>query len=209
MKKISLLLLLTGLALTNTFAQGTGGFFNQQSSKIKLMLAQIAGYETFLHSLKSGYRITENGLNTPRNDFCCCHCTHFLVKKLDLWQSQAKILLTVLLTVSLYLCVFWWSKMDFSKIKNRVFDHLKPLFTFPKQVHNPKVGSSILLPATLIVKQLQRSCNCFYFLHVHSKCKNSSFTDEPAVLIWFEMNSKLPVPDKLYSERLSFKMKKP
>lgn len=64
MKKISLLLLLTGLALTNTFAQGTGGFFNQQSSKIKLMLAQIAGYETFLHSLKSGYQITENGLNT-------------------------------------------------------------------------------------------------------------------------------------------------
>jgi hypothetical protein len=64
MKKISLLLLLTGLALTNTFAQGTGGFFNQQSSKIKLMLAQIAAYETFLHSLKSGYQITENGLNT-------------------------------------------------------------------------------------------------------------------------------------------------
>lgn len=64
MKKISLLLLLTSLHMANTFAQGTGGFFNQQSSRIKLMLAQIAGYETFLRSLKSGYRISENGLNT-------------------------------------------------------------------------------------------------------------------------------------------------
>jgi len=61
---------------------------------------------------------------------------------------QAKILLTVLLTVSLCLCVFSWSKMVFQKIKNRVFDHLKPLFTINPQVHNPKVGSSILLPAT-------------------------------------------------------------
>jgi hypothetical protein len=64
MKKISLFLLLTGLTLSHTFAQGTGGFFNQQSSKIKLMLAQIVGYETFLHSLKTGYQISENGLNT-------------------------------------------------------------------------------------------------------------------------------------------------
>jgi hypothetical protein len=63
MKKISLVWLLTGLALTHIFAQGTGGFFNQQSSKMKLMLAQIAGYETFLNSLKNGYKITENGLN--------------------------------------------------------------------------------------------------------------------------------------------------
>lgn len=63
MKKISLLFLLTSLALTSAFAQGTGGFFHQQSSKIKLMLAQITGYETFLHSLKSGYQVTENGLN--------------------------------------------------------------------------------------------------------------------------------------------------
>lgn len=63
MKKISLLLLLSSLHIAGTFAQGTGGFFNQQSSKVKLMLAQIAGYETYLNSLKTGYKITETGLN--------------------------------------------------------------------------------------------------------------------------------------------------
>lgn len=45
-------------------AQGTGGFFNQQSSKEKLMVVQIAEYETFLKELKSGYNTTEKGLNT-------------------------------------------------------------------------------------------------------------------------------------------------
>lgn len=63
MKKISLLLLLTFFVLSRTFAQGIGGFFHQQSTRIKLMLVQIAGYETYLNSLKTGYNISENGLN--------------------------------------------------------------------------------------------------------------------------------------------------
>lgn len=45
-------------------AQGTGAVFNQQASKTKLMLAQIAGYQTYLHELKTGYNTMENGLNT-------------------------------------------------------------------------------------------------------------------------------------------------
>jgi len=60
------MVILTGTLLNaaSINAQGTGGFFNQQSSKEKLMLAQIAGYETFLKELKSGYNTTEKGLNT-------------------------------------------------------------------------------------------------------------------------------------------------
>jgi hypothetical protein len=46
------------------WAQGTGGFFDQQSSKTKLMLAQIAGYQTYLHEIKTGYNITGSGLST-------------------------------------------------------------------------------------------------------------------------------------------------
>jgi hypothetical protein len=63
MKKISLFFLFTCLYLPHLFAQGTGGFFDLQSSKTKLMLEQIAGYETFLINLKKGYQTTENGLN--------------------------------------------------------------------------------------------------------------------------------------------------
>jgi|SRR5437879_11011872 len=64
MKTILTFLFFTSLNFQQLFAQGTGGFFNQQSSRVRLMLAQIAGYETLLYGLKSGYRITENGLNT-------------------------------------------------------------------------------------------------------------------------------------------------
>jgi hypothetical protein len=64
MKKISSFFLLTLLTILQLKAQGTGGFFNQQSSKVKLMLAQIAGYETYLKSIEKGYKVTETGLNT-------------------------------------------------------------------------------------------------------------------------------------------------
>lgn len=63
-KKIGLFFLLTGLMDLQVKAQFLGGFFSQQSDKHKLMLAQIAGYGTFLNSLKSGYQVTEKGLNT-------------------------------------------------------------------------------------------------------------------------------------------------
>jgi len=64
MKNSILLLFFACLATLHGKAQGTGGFFNQQSSKAKLMLAQIVGYETYLHEIKGGYNIAENGLNT-------------------------------------------------------------------------------------------------------------------------------------------------
>lgn len=43
-------------------AAAQGGFFSQQSDKAKLMLAQIAAYETYLSSLKKAYQITGKGL---------------------------------------------------------------------------------------------------------------------------------------------------
>lgn len=55
---------LTGLFALSGKAQGTGGFFNQQSSKTDLMIAQIAGYQTYLHEIKRGYNIARSGLNT-------------------------------------------------------------------------------------------------------------------------------------------------
>lgn len=63
MKTILTFLFFTSLNCQQLFAQGTGGFFNQQSSRVRLMLTQIAGYETLLQGLKSGYQISENGLN--------------------------------------------------------------------------------------------------------------------------------------------------
>jgi len=60
--KTTIILLL--LAVTTTVhAQFLGGFFSQQSNKEKLMLTQIAEYEVYLHALKTGYNITETGLN--------------------------------------------------------------------------------------------------------------------------------------------------
>jgi hypothetical protein len=63
-KMVGWLFLFTGATLNKAGAQGTGGFFNQQSSKEKLMAAQILEYETFLKELKSGYSTTQKGLNT-------------------------------------------------------------------------------------------------------------------------------------------------
>ncbi|MBW4888959.1 hypothetical protein KXQ82_04505 [Mucilaginibacter sp. HMF5004] len=53
-------------SLTCLFAIGSNaqGIFNQQSSKTNLMLAQIAGYQTYLQEIKTGYHIAESGLNT-------------------------------------------------------------------------------------------------------------------------------------------------
>jgi len=59
---IALLLLVAG----NTQAQFLGGFFSQQSNKEKLMVTQIAEYDVYLHALKTGYNITETGLNTAQ-----------------------------------------------------------------------------------------------------------------------------------------------
>jgi hypothetical protein len=47
-----------------TSGQGIGGFFNQQTSKQKIMLEQIAGLQARLNLLKTGNNITETGLNT-------------------------------------------------------------------------------------------------------------------------------------------------
>src|ERR1700744_5063020 len=47
-------------------AQFLGGFFSQQSDKEKLMVTQIAEYDVYLHALKTGYNITETGLNTAQ-----------------------------------------------------------------------------------------------------------------------------------------------
>jgi flagellar motility protein MotE (MotC chaperone) len=67
MKKFILLFFsLTNLLDKNVKAQGTGNIFNQGSSKIKLMLAQITGYQTYLQEIKTGYNIAENGLNTAK-----------------------------------------------------------------------------------------------------------------------------------------------
>jgi len=56
--------LLIGFHVMDAKAQFLGGFFSQQSDKQKLMVEQIAGYETYLNSIKTGYKITESGLNT-------------------------------------------------------------------------------------------------------------------------------------------------
>lgn len=45
-------------------AQGIGGFFTQQENKIKIMIEQIAEYETSLKELKNGYATTQRGLRT-------------------------------------------------------------------------------------------------------------------------------------------------
>jgi hypothetical protein len=62
MKKHLLFFFLNSLVFLQTHAQGTGGFFNQQSSQAKLMLAQILGYQTYLQEIKSGYHIVGQGL---------------------------------------------------------------------------------------------------------------------------------------------------
>jgi len=64
MKKIILLLLV--IMAAKAHAQFLGGFFSQQSDKEKLMTTQIAEYEIYLKSIKTGYNITEIGLNTAQ-----------------------------------------------------------------------------------------------------------------------------------------------
>lgn len=69
MKTIRILLIfaLTSLACYSANAQFLGGFFSQQSQQRKLMAEQIAEYETYLGALKTGYHISEGGLNTAHD----------------------------------------------------------------------------------------------------------------------------------------------
>ncbi|MFI5162372.1 MAG: hypothetical protein ACHQHN_13920 [Sphingobacteriales bacterium] len=65
MKRNLIFLFFTGI-LVVTKAQSTAGFFNQQASKQKLMLEQIADLQARLHLIHSGYNITKTGLNSAR-----------------------------------------------------------------------------------------------------------------------------------------------
>lgn len=70
MKHLSIGLLiffLAGLGFQRANAQFLGGFFSQQSQKEKLMAEQIAEYDTYLAALKTGYSVTEKGLNTAHD----------------------------------------------------------------------------------------------------------------------------------------------
>jgi hypothetical protein len=62
-----LFLFLTSSLCFRAQAQFLGGFSSQQSRQRKLMAAQIAEYETYLGELKTGYHITESGLNTAHD----------------------------------------------------------------------------------------------------------------------------------------------
>src|SRR5580692_1381510 len=64
MKRLAIILIAGAWYVNHASAQGTGGFFNQQSSKEKLMLTQIAELDIYGNTLKTGYNITEKGLNT-------------------------------------------------------------------------------------------------------------------------------------------------
>jgi hypothetical protein len=48
-------------------AQFPGGFFNQQSTKEKLMAEQVAGYQVYLSAIKTGYNIAGKGLTTAHD----------------------------------------------------------------------------------------------------------------------------------------------
>lgn len=62
--KILFLLPLIMLTGRKVHAQFLGGFFSQQSKQRKLMAEQIAQYEVYLGALRTGYKISETGLNT-------------------------------------------------------------------------------------------------------------------------------------------------
>jgi len=64
MKKLMMILISSALNTVGVYAQGTGGFFDQQSSKEKLMVTQIAELQVYAGTIKTGYNITEKGLNT-------------------------------------------------------------------------------------------------------------------------------------------------
>jgi hypothetical protein len=53
-----------GLCSSVGLAQGIGSIFTQQDDKDKTMLQQIALQETYLSEIKTGYKDTQNGLNT-------------------------------------------------------------------------------------------------------------------------------------------------
>jgi hypothetical protein len=79
-KKTGLILFFISLAVLKLSAQGTGGFFNQQAAKEKLMTIQIAEYERWLKSLKSGYNDTEKGLSAAhalKNGIFTLHRDYF------------------------------------------------------------------------------------------------------------------------------------
>jgi hypothetical protein len=61
---VTLLFSFASIFSTKASAQQFGGLFSQQSEQQKLMIAQIAGYETFLKAIQTGYKISETGLNT-------------------------------------------------------------------------------------------------------------------------------------------------
>lgn len=55
------------------------GFFNQQGQKVKLMVAQIAGYELYLKGLKQAYTMADKGLKTAhdlKNDTFNLHSSY-------------------------------------------------------------------------------------------------------------------------------------
>lgn len=62
MKKI---IIIAAIGLSHTVqAQGVLGFFNQQDTKKKRMIEQIALLETYLGEVKKGYSEVENGIST-------------------------------------------------------------------------------------------------------------------------------------------------
>jgi len=70
MKPLTIYLLVfsfSGLSGLKANAQFLGGFFSQQSQKEKLMATQVAEYDMWLSALKTGYTITEKGLNTAHD----------------------------------------------------------------------------------------------------------------------------------------------
>lgn len=61
MKRLILFISFTVPFLTRSYAQASGSFISQQSSKVKIMIAQIAALEAQLKFIKSGYEISERG----------------------------------------------------------------------------------------------------------------------------------------------------
>ncbi len=55
------------LCMGFTYAQGVGSFFDQGNSKIKVMIQQIVLQQTYLSEIKTGYKDTQNGLNTAHD----------------------------------------------------------------------------------------------------------------------------------------------
>jgi hypothetical protein len=80
MKRLVIMISIAGLINLNSYGQGIGGFFSQQSSKEKLMLTQIAELHIYASALKTGYTITEKGINTAhdlKNGTFSLHTAYF------------------------------------------------------------------------------------------------------------------------------------